>query len=360
MKSLVIALFILIWVTAAFAECILIQDIWHHKKGDISPQKFKHIQKSNILDLEYGELVVLQFASTVTDTNSLEYSISGSSDYETFREIGHGSSLQFPALKGGQYTLEIKSGTQCAPLRLPVSVRQTFWQEWWFWPSIVFYVLCLLGIASYFFFIYNLRQKLKVQEIRNRIAADLHDEVGSNLSAISIFVELLRKKSPVELNPILDKISVNSKETVQLIQDTIWAIQAKNDDFQKFIDKMKNFSTALLAAKNISLNFENKISGNKNSLTMDQRKNAYLIFKESINNIAKHAEASKVNIKIWNQGEFIHIEIMDNGKGFDINQNFEGNGLINFKERATACDINFSIESQINKGTRILISIEIE
>jgi signal transduction histidine kinase len=196
-----------------------------------------------------------------------------------------------------------------------------------------------------------------LQDVRNRIAADLHDEVGSNLNSIAIFVELLRKKSPKDLLPILDKITSNSKESVQLMQDTIWAIQAKNDDFQKFIDKMRGFATEVLAAKNVSLTFDNQLINPKFQLSMEERKNAYLIFKEAVNNIIKHSAATKAMVKIWSDDNQILIQIEDNGVGFDTNMIFEGNGLQNFETRAEDSEMQVKIESKIGEGTVITIVI---
>ena len=93
---------------------------------------------------------------------------------------------------------------------------------------------------------------------------------------------------------------------------------------------------------------------------MDQRKNAYLIFKESINNIVKHAQANKTNVKIWSDRNQVFLRIEDNGIGFDTNETFEGNGLQNFEQRAEECDMKIKIDSEIGKGTSILLSITID
>jgi signal transduction histidine kinase len=123
---------------------------------------------------------------------------------------------------------------------------------------------------------------------------------------------------------------------------------------------MKGFATQILGAKNISLTFDNQVVSNKNLFSMEQRKNAYLIFKESINNIVKHAQASKTNVKIWSERNQVFISIEDNGIGFDTNEIFEGNGLQNFEQRAEESDMKIKIDSEIGKGTSILLSITID
>ena len=344
------------------AQNLRLAEVWHLQKGDFKKDTIQKIIERNSLNLKYNEIVTIQLQGSDNQAFTYQYRILQADKFAQWRELGNVPIVQCPTLDGGKYSLEIsaKEVNNKVLFSLPINVSQVFWQEWWFLPSMVFYVLTLIGIGAYFFSIYNLRQKIKVEEIRNRIAADLHDEVGSNLNSIAIFVELLRKKSPQELNPILDRITSNSKESVQLMQDTIWAIQAKNDDFQKFMLKMKGFATQILGAKNISLTFDNQIISNKNLFTMEQRKNAYLIFKESINNIVKHAQASKTNVKIWSERNQVFLLIEDNGIGFDTNENFEGNGLQNFEQRAEESDMKIKINSEIGKGTSILLSITID
>jgi signal transduction histidine kinase len=359
LKAVCFYIILLIYSYDSSAQTLRLADVWHLQKGDFPKDSIQKILERNSLNLKYNEIVSIKLQTLDNQDCIYQYRILEDEKFAQWREIGAMPIIQLPALDGGQYHLEVTTDKSKNKIlfKLPIRIKQVFWEEWWFLPSMLFYVLMVLGIIAYFFSVYNLRQKIKVQEIRNRIAADLHDEVGSNLNSIAIFVELLRKKSPKELSPILDRITSNSKESVQLMQDTIWAIQAKNDDFQKFIDKMKGFATQVLVAKNIVLTFDNQTISNKNLLSMEQRKNAYLIFKESINNIVKHSKASQVAIKIWMVNNQIFIAIIDNGVGFDTNEVFEGNGLKNFEDRAEESDMKIKIDSEIGKGTNILLSI---
>ena len=344
--------------SSVLAQNLQIESVWHFKKGDIPQDSIKKILQSNKLFLKYNEVITIQFSP---DNQSFTYffRIPNTEKFNQWMEIGHEPTLQIPALDGDDYSLEICTN----PLdkktisTIFLNIDKVIWQEGYFLPSIIIYVLFLIGIAVYFFSLYNLRQKLKLQDVRNRIAADLHDEVGSNLNSIAIFVELLRRKSPPELLPILEKITNNSIESVQLMQDTIWAIQVKNDDFQKFIDRMRGFATEVLAAKGISLDFDNQVDSSKNSLSMDARKNAYMIYKEAINNIVKHSKATKAEVKILMENNQIIIAVSDNGIGFDQSQTMEGNGLRNFEERAENNEMKLNIDSVAGIGTKVLLEI---
>ena len=363
MKNLtLILLFItIIASSSATAQGLKLHDIWHYQKGDIPRDSLTKILQRNRLHLKYNEIITLQFQSQTIDNQSLIYyfRIPNTEKYDKWIELGHEPIVQIPPLDGDEYRLEITTNptTNKAAISFPIIIKRSFWQELWFLIAVIVYVIFLIGIGVYFFTLYNLRQKLKLQDVRNRIAADLHDEVGSNLNSIAIFVELLRRKSPPELLPILDKITSNSVESVQLMQDTIWAIQSKNDDFQKFIDRMRGFATEVLAAKGIALDFDNQTDSHKNSLTMDTRKNAYLIYKEAINNIVKHSRATKAEVRISQENNQILIEISDNGIGFDPNQATEGNGLHNFEQRAEDNEMKLNIDSMQGKGTKVMLGI---
>lgn len=275
-------------------------------------------------------------------------------------------SVHYQNLSGGNYHLQIKAEDRrnrtIATIALPINKKQAFWQKWWFWPSIAIYVLLIFGVGFYLFFIYDLRQKLKLQHVRNQIASDLHDEVGSNLNSIAIFVELLRKKVIIEkpeLLPILDKITDNSEETVLLMRDTVWAINPENDSAEKLFERMRSFGVEILSAKGVSFDFEPLIDIKKDVFSMEQRRNIYLIYKEAINNISKHACANEASCRVYQHPGVIKISISDNGQGFDFTRTFEGNGLKNFKLRSQEDDLRVSVNSVLQKGTEVLIEINV-
>jgi signal transduction histidine kinase len=270
---------------------------------------------------------------------------------------------RFQNLPGGNYTFEIYSkanSKNSLVLKLPFKVKQTFWQQWYFLPSLIIYLLIFVGIGIYLFSLYNLRQKLKIQYVRNKIASDLHDEVGSNLNAIAIFVDLLTKKLPKNMPELLvlaSKITNNSEETVSLMRDTVWAINPDNDSTEQLFEKLKSHGFEILSAKSIAFNLEIDEAILKSKFTMEQRKNIYLVFKESLNNIVKHAHATKVSCNVYSQNDDNHIEIIDNGIGFDLLSKHEGFGLHSFKTRNIDDELSITVSSQLTIGTIVLIEI---
>jgi two-component sensor histidine kinase len=350
----------LMGVLPGFGQALRLTEAWSHTRGDISADSLQRVQRTGGFNLAYNAVLNLQFS---TSTKTCYYRILPTEQYGSWIELGPDCTLQIPPLTGGEYSLELShqnTASASASLKITLWVEQPFWRRWWFWVAIMLYLGLLVSIGVYFFSLYNLRQKLKLHDIRNRIAADLHDEVGSNLNSIAIFAELLRQKAPTELRPILDRITNNSVESVQLMQDTVWALQVHNDAPQRLFEKMRSFASEVLTAKSIELIFDNQLetqSIHKLTLSMVQRKNAYLVFKEAINNVAKHAQASRMCCRIWLDGGLLHIEVHDDGVGFDTQQVFEGNGIRNYALRSQDESLLVNLHSSPQQGTKVRISL---
>ncbi len=213
--------------------------------------------------------------------------------------------------------------------------------------------LALALILAFFAYrSYRTRQLLKLQTLRNKIASDLHDEVGSTLSSIRIFSELARQQSK-EVQPMLDQIGESSRNMLESMADIVWTINPENDNFEKIILRMRSFAYELLGAKKIDFKFEADDAVNKMNLPMDVRKNLYMIFKEATNNMAKYAEADRASFYLKETNNNLSLLIRDNGKGFDMNQPTQGNGLKNMKKRAEEMDAELLIESIPGSGTTI-------
>lgn len=270
------------------------------------------------------------------------------------------SVIRYTNIKGGDYSFvlgKIKNGTFIQSTNLPIVVKHTIPEYPMFIPSLILSLLLIFGSIAYLWMMYNFRQRMKVQSLRNQIVADLHDEVGSTLSSIAIMSKVLRKnlttKDPSSL-PVLDKILSTSKDTILNLRDTVWAINPENDSFEKLLEKMRSFAYEMLVNEGIELNYQNSLIKDKVlKISMEQRRNVYLMFKECVHNIVKHSAATKVHITIKKHDEGFSININDNGKGFDKSQNSEGNGMKTLDKRAKDCFISLDIKSQIEKGTSI-------
>ena len=265
---------------------------------------------------------------------------------------------RYTNLNGGVYHFQIKfinTNNQSITLSKSFEIKENFWEKWWFYLLVGISAMAGVSIMIYFWFLYDWRQKMRTQAIRQKIAADLHDEVGANLSSISFLVESLKKSlngQKEKFDPILDRISGNSIETAGLINDTIWALNPDYDNFEKLLERIKSFGSSILSAKDIAFSIENHLKSSEIELNIEERRNLFFAIKEAINNAAKHSDATKVNLRIWNADNRIHLAIIDNGSGFNTEILNEGNGLKNFKMRD---NLDISLDSKIGKGTKVEI-----
>lgn len=270
--------------------------------------------------------------------------------------VGNRTFASYTNLDPGTYQFEVKAtnpdgywGNDFATLTL--IIQPPFWRTWWFM------VLVLLATCALLYAIhrYRLAQSLKLERLRTKIASDLHDEVGSSLTKISIYSELVQNGvHEKEKTNYLQSIGSLSREVVSTMSDIVWSIDNNNDTLTELINRMKDFATEVLHVRNIDFEFIlHKVDSNK---VVDPilRQNIYLIFKEAINNIVKHSKANKVNVFITTHPHF-ELQIVDNGVGLPIQQSHTGNGLRNMNRRAVAIGGKISFSS--GSGTTITLTL---
>jgi len=157
---------------------------------------------------------------------------------------------------------------------------------------------------------------------------------------------------------IIDKIGKTSRETIENMSDIVWSIQPKNDNFKLVLDTMEHFGNHIIGGAGIEFNFTYPNGIEHLLLNMEQRKNLYLIYKEGLNNSAKYSKATIVNTSLERRKKRIILTIKDDGIGFNQKEVKNGNGLHNMKERAQSLQGNFEINSNLGKGTSIILSFK--
>ncbi|MGB4846109.1 MAG: histidine kinase [Ferruginibacter sp.] len=223
----------------------------------------------------------------------------------------------------------------------------------------------LLLLLGYFLFNrYQLKRKIEEQEallvVRNNIAKDLHDEIGSTLTSIKILSEVSEKnvhKDQAKASAFLQKITEQSTAAQQGISDIVWALKPENDKLENMVIRMREYIAQTLESKNIQtrINIDEKLLAN--TLDTGQRRDFFLIFKEAVNNIAKYAGASVVQVNLEKKNTDLLMQINDNGKGFDTNKQTSSSGLKNMKSRAEALHGILQIASAAEKGTTVTLII---
>ncbi|MDP4258967.1 MAG: tetratricopeptide repeat protein [Bacteroidota bacterium] len=201
---------------------------------------------------------------------------------------------------------------------------------------------------------------IEMEKIRNTIARDLHDDMGSALSSINIIskVALENAEEKLKVNEHLRKIHENSGFMLENISDIVWTIDPVNDNLEQALFKMKEFAADILEPLNIQYVFNQTGNFHAIRLGLQTRKNLYLVFKEAVNNAAKYSRCTRIDIDVSERERQISMQVRDNGIGFKRDGVRSGNGLKNMEERARLIGGSLTIMSEEGRGTTIGLRVK--
>ncbi len=319
----------------------------------------KHFSQNTKLNIE-GRILNISVSHFLKDTARYEYWFEGvNNDWKTYQMQ---TNIYYQEIPGGTYIFHIRSKNNPDIQKVvSIKIQPLFYQEWWFIPSIFLFLLLIFGSAFYFVFLYKLRQEVQMRQVRNHIASDLHDEIGSTLSGISI-LSTIAQQQLAENHPsqvLIGRITDDALSIGNAMDDIVWSINPLNDDLEKIIARMRRYAAELFDAKEIDYQIVIPENLNEVKLLMEQRRDVYLIFKEAVNNLVKYSKCTQANIEIKIHNKTFELRIKDNGKGFDPNQESSRNGLKNMHARAISLEGNLTINSAIGKGTELVLDFEI-
>ena len=253
------------------------------------------------------------------------------------------------------------------PKKLIINIAPPWYHTAWF--RVV--AFCIIGFVTWMGIRLYIRQKLLKQkrlleqertmrEERDRIASELHDDVGSGLSIIQFLTESVLDDETNEKSRLqILQIANHASKIIENMSEIIWALNAKNDTLENLVNYLRRYAHNYLALSHYTLDFKAPEIFNKKNLTGKFRRNIHLIFKESLHNIVKHAEASLVEVEVVLQEDIFQLNIRDNGKGMQVEDNIGrmGNGLENMKQRAKAMKGTLEIKSILGRGTSVELKI---
>jgi len=276
-------------------------------------------------------------------------------------------------LDPGSYILRVKAANNDGVwnekgLALSVTINAPYWRTWWF------RILVVVAIAATLFAVYRYRvQKLlEIERLRASIATDLHDDIGSTLTEIALYSDvalrdlkassserLLAPQDATRLTALMEEIGSTARNLIDAMNDIVWSIDPKNDSFEFLLLRMKTHAARMLEAKGINYNIDipQELSGLQ--LPLGFRRRFFLIYKEAINNVIRHAQASRVTLAMKKERGSLFMTIADNGIGFDPSRANTGNGLRNMRERAASLPGNLTIASSQDAGTTVTLSAHI-
>ena len=275
---------------------------------------------------------------------------------------GRQRQINFSHLAPGSYTFLVRAAGGNG-IWSPQAASVSFHISPSFTATVWFYALLLLtaAAAALVLYRYRLRQLNRTRQVRSEISRNLHDEVGANLTNISLSSLLARRQLHDEglVNQLLERIYQDSQLVSESMREIVWSINPDIDTLGDALPRMLQYAAQLLEARGIELHAEISPEVEQLKLSMKQRRDVYLIFKEAVNNMARHSKATRAFIHFHLSGNMLIMRIADNGSGFDTALSAGQNGLKNMQERAREHRWNLEILSGPQKGATITLNARI-
>ncbi|HPI11157.1 MAG TPA: histidine kinase, partial [Catalimonadaceae bacterium] len=195
---------------------------------------------------------------------------------------------------------------------------------------------------------------------RNRISAEMHDDLGSGLTSIKMLSELLKLRTGQQTPPELQKIAIRSDELVESLNTIVWALNDRNDQLEPVVAYLRSYVKAQFEERQVNLKMEATVSPHLAGIEIhgELRRNIFLIVKESVHNIFKHSGADMATVRILADNDSLDIWLEDNGKGMTKEEHeIFGNGLKNMKERALAVGGTITFTSETGFRTHFQLPL---
>jgi ligand-binding sensor domain-containing protein/two-component sensor histidine kinase len=324
-----------------------------------SPLK-KSITLAKEIELSYSQNVFsFEFAAldyTVPGKNHYAYMMEGFDDDWIFSDKRR--FVTYTNLDPGEYVFRVKGSNNDGiwnekGTAIVIKILPPLWRTWWF----ISLTIILIGVIIASIIYFRVKHLLDIERLRTKLAADLHDNIGSSLTEISILSEVISKKIKSDESDVrksLNMISNNSRNLIDNMSDIVWLVNPKRDSLYDLILRLRDTYSELSSYTSIAFRSENIKSLEKVSLSMEHRQHLYLIFKEAINNCITHSGCSEITLDASVKGNNLRMVLKDNGKGFctdDVSGG--GNGMNNMKSRAEIIGGKLNVFSKIGEGTTI-------
>lgn len=281
----------------------------------------------------------------------------------TWKEIEGERMVDFINLPSGDYFFEMKAslfdGAWSQPqVLLHLTLLPPWWATWWFRLTMIL----LLALTVWGVYRYRIRQLLEIQRVRNNISRDLHDDIGASLSNIEILSRIgaQRINDLGQVKNFLDRIATETKQANDTLHQIVWNINPVNDNINQLFAWLTRYAAEALETAGIILYIEAPSYPASLKVGIEKRRDLFLLFKEALNNIIRHAGASEVRIVIAFSGKELQLTISDNGAGFDTASAPPGNGLQNMQQRMVKWGGKCELVSRKNAGTTIRIQLPLQ
>jgi len=290
-----------------------------------------------------------------------QHRFEGDADWSAPSESGL---LDFARLSPGRHRLSVRALTvedaMAPPAVLVLDVPAPVWRRPWF------VALALAATLAAAFLAYRIRlaRALALERVRTRIATDLHDEVGADLSRISLLAEFARRDlgdRPARVPAMLAEVAKTARDAVTDMSDIVWALKRETENLAEVVARVRDFAAESAAPAGLALRVDIDDDLKGVVIAGDVRRGLYLLLKEAVTNALRHAEAHTMELTIRRSGRGLIATLRDDGRGFSPDaprKSRGGHGLSNMRARAEAMGAAFAIESEPGKGTTIRIELK--
>ena len=273
--------------------------------------------------------------------------------------------VNYASLAPGTYRFRVRALNSDAlasdtPASVSFTVLPPIWGRWWF----IMLVAMALTAAAYMLHRARVIRLLEVAQMRTGIATDLHDDIGANLTKIAILSEVARRQEPSRdadrpVDRSLASIARIARESVAGMSDIVWAISPDRDNLGDLVRKMRAHVEEVFAVRNLEVVFHAPANGLALKLDSTVRRDVYLIFKEAVNNAARHSGCSRIAVDFRADRTHLSLAVTDDGAGFDATAGSDGQGLTSMRQRAKRLGTTLEIDSHAGHGTTIGLTFAI-
>ncbi len=331
---------------------------WVQVEGPDGLRTYPGSQEVALTPQDYAidfQFVALNFTRSVL--NRYRYRLHGID--QAWVEAGKQQSARYAGLSPGAYTFEVIGSNDDGvwskePVLYQFEVQPAYYETWWFRATILALALTLLS------WLYKIRvnRRLAMKRMRLRIASDLHDELGSELSGIALASAIVGRNAELSSDDRgrLSDVEQTSHRVMEGLRDIVWYVNPEHDNFDSLVDRMR--ATARRLSGDVKVSFEIKGRPRDSDLNMQARRQLFLAFKELLTNALRHANGTRVDAELNRTGRALELTVVDNGSGFDPATTVDGTGLPSLRRRTKRLGGALAVDST-PQGTRASISIPV-
>ncbi len=269
--------------------------------------------------------------------------------------------VSYAALSGGTYRFLVKAVTSegqesASPAEVDFVVLPPVWRRWWF-ESLALALAAAVLLAAHR---YRIAQVVKLERIRTAIATDLHDDIGASLSQIAILSEVARVDGQGQGRPgePLERVAALARELVDSMSDIVWSIRPEPDSMESLIRRMRGFALDLLASQGIEFELGTPDAAETVELTLQARRQLFLMFRECVHNAARHSRCTAVRAGLTVQDRGVVLAVKDNGRGMSPGEECNGGtGIDGLRRRAESLGGSVELESKPGEGCTVIIRV---